>query len=57
MSIMPEGDSTGRVGGNKSNKGSEEAAEKTGSRRKTSTGTSGGSSESQGFGGIKRKKE
>ena len=54
---MPEGSYTHRVGGNKSNKGSEEAAEKTGSRRKTSTGTSGGSSESQGFGGIKRKKE
>ena len=54
---MLEGSYTHKVGGNKSNKGSEEAAEKTGSRRKTSTGTSGGSSETQGFGGIKRKKE
>ncbi len=54
---MPEGSYTHRVGGNKSNKGSEEAAEETGSRRKTSTGTSGSSSDKQGFGGIKRKKE
>ena len=54
---MPEGSYTHKVGGNKSNKGSEEAAVKTGSRRKTGTGTSGGSSTKQAFGGIRRRNE